>query len=282
MTSVSSVEFQGDGSGRALGRRAAILLWAVAALLLLPGDDAPRAQPAGKSWSHVRIAAEGARPPFNFFNAENVLDGFEIELGGELCRRMRVTCTFSAQEWERLIPGLRDNQFDAIMSGMEITDSRLEKIAFSKAYLRMPSAFVSARRRQIREASPEALEGRTIGVAAGSTHQSFLEERYPKSDVKIYENNEAAILDLAEGRIDVVFGEKDALTDFLKRRYEAKCCKFLADAPRDPAYFGEGYGIGLRQQDVELKAMFDKALDEVTADGTYARIAAKYFDFDVR
>jgi polar amino acid transport system substrate-binding protein len=250
----------------------------IAALMVgasLPGATA-------KDWQQVRIASEGARPPYNYLNAENQLDGFEIELGRELCARMKVTCTFVTQDWEGMIPNLRANQYDAIMAAMEITDSRLEKIAFSKAYLHMPSALVSARRRQIRDATQDTLKGRTIGVASGTPQETYLEERYPGSIVKTYDSNEDAILDLAEGRIDAVFGEKDALMDFLKRRYEAKCCKYLADVPRDPAFFGEGIGIGVRQQDTDLKAMFNKALDEITADGTYARIAAKYFDFEVR
>ncbi|MDB5652354.1 MAG: Extracellular solute-binding protein family 3 [Hyphomicrobiales bacterium] len=254
------------------------LLFAAA---LLAGAPLPATAQA-TDWKEVRIASEGARPPYNYLNADNQLDGFEIELGRELCARMKVTCTFVQQDWEGMIPNLRAKQYDAIMAAMEITDARLQKIAFTKAYLRMPSALVSARRRQIRDASPEALKGRTIGVASGTPQESYLEERYPESTVKTYESNEDAILDLAEGRIDAVLGEKDALTDFLKARYEAKCCKFLADVPRDPAYFGEGIGIGLRQEDSDLKAMFNKALDDMTADGTYAKIASKYFEFDVR
>ncbi len=55
----------------------------------------------------------------------------------------------------------------------------------------------------------------------------------------------------------------------------------LADVPRDPNYFGEGIGVGLRPDDQDLKALFDKALDEVVADGTYAKIRSKYFDFEI-
>ena len=256
------------------------LIWVSAAAM--PSHAQDQAAPAGRAWKEVRIASEGARPPLNFINAENELDGFEIDLGRALCARMKVTCTFVTQDWDSLIDGLRKNQYDAIMSDMEITDARLEKISFSKAYLHMPSAFVSARKRQIRGATPEDLAGRTIGVAAGSPHQAFLDDLYTKSTVQTYENNAAAILDLAEGRIDAVLGEKDELTDFLQKRYEAKCCKLLADIPRDPSYFGEGIGIGVRQQDTDLKTMFDKALDEITADGTYAKIAAKYYSFPVR
>lgn len=237
---------------------------------------------AAKDWPQIRFASEGARPPYNFLNGDSQLDGFEIELAREICARAKAECVFLQQDWESLIPGLRDNQYDAVIAAMEITDARREKVAFSKAYLHMPSSFVSARRRQIRDPSPDGLAGRTIGVAAETPQQTFLEDRYTKSTIKTYDGIDAAMLDLAEGRIDLMLGEKDAVTDFLKNRYEAKCCKLLADIPRDPAIFGEGLGIALRKTDPDLKALIDRALDEITQDGTYGRLADKWFGFDVR
>ena len=235
-----------------------------------------------KDWPRIRFASEGARPPYNYLNGDSQLDGFEIDLAREICARLKAECSFVAQDWESLIPGLLAGQYDAVIAALEINDRRREKIAFSEPYLHMPSSFVSARRRQIRDESPEGLAGRTIGVAADTPQQAYLEERYTKSTIKTYDGIEAAMLDLAEGRIDVMFGEKDAVTDFLKNRYEAKCCKLLADAPRDPAIVGEGLGIGLRKEDADLRALIDKALGDVMADGTYAKLAEKYFGFDTR
>jgi polar amino acid transport system substrate-binding protein len=234
------------------------------ALLQLPFSGASHA----KDWRVVRIASEGSRPPFNYLDNNGELAGFEIDLGRELCTRMKVTCTFVAQDWDGLIPNLLAGRYDAIMAAMEKTEDRLKKIDFSKPYVRMPSAFLAARQRQIRDPTPLGLAGRTIGVEAGGPHQT-------------YGTMEDAILDLAEGRIDLVFGDKDAIVDFQKTRREARCCKLLADVPRDPNYFGEGIGIGLRPDDQDLKALFDKALDEVVADGTYAKIRSKYFDFEI-
>jgi polar amino acid transport system substrate-binding protein len=51
--------------------------------------------------------------------------------------------------------------------------------------------------------------------------------------------------------------------------------------PRNPAYFGDGIGIGLRKDDTSLKVMFEKALDSSMADGAFARIRAKYFGFKI-
>jgi polar amino acid transport system substrate-binding protein len=264
-------------------RLSAIGLLFVSALLVLALlAQVPLSGPShAKEWRTVRIASEGARPPFNYLDANGELAGFEIDLGTELCRRMQVTCTFVTQDWDGMIPNLLAGRYDAIMAAMEKTEDRAKRIDFSHIYVHMPSAFLAARKRQIRESTPKGLAGRTIGVEAGGPHQSYLEDEFSESTVKTYGTLEDAILDLAEGRIDLVFGDKDAIDDFLKTRREAQCCKLLADVPSDPAYFGEGIGIGLRPDDQDLKTLFDTALDATIADGTFAKIRSKYFDFEI-
>lgn len=237
-------------------------------------------EPAAPAWKEIRIASEGARPPYNYLD-NNELAGFEIELARDLCTRMKATCSFVAQDWDGLIPGLLEHQYDAIMAAMEITDEAREKIAFTKPYVRMPSAFLASRENMIENASPDGLAGKSIGVESGGAHQAYVEDLYKQSEIHAYATLEEAILDLAEGRLDVVIGDKDALADFLKTRREAQCCVLTADVPRDPAYFGDGVGIGLRKEDKTLKAMFEKALDESVASGAFARIRAKYFDFEI-
>jgi polar amino acid transport system substrate-binding protein len=235
-----------------------------------------------KEWREVRIASEGARPPYNYLDPNGELKGFEIDLGNELCQRMNVTCVFFAQDWDSLIPALTGDRVDAIMAALEITDERLQTIDFSKPYVKMPNTFIVSKQTELRNAAPKSLKGRTIGVEADSPHQSYLENAYPDSPVKAYAGLDDAILDLAEGRIDAVFGDKEAVMDFMKNRREAQCCAVLDHVPRDPAFFSEGVGVGLRQTDQDLKAMFNKALDEAIADGAYARIRTKYFDFTIR
>jgi polar amino acid transport system substrate-binding protein len=235
---------------------------------------------APKVWHEVKIASEGARPPYNYLE-NNELAGFEIDLGQAICTRLAIKCTFVAQDWDSLIPGLLDHQYDAIMAAMEITEERREKITFSTPYVRMPSAFMIARTSTLKEATPAALAGKSIGVEAGGTHQAYLEDHFRDSEVHTYAVLEDAILDLAEGRIDTLIGDKDAIMDFIATRKEGQCCRILADVPRNPTYFGAGIGIGLRKEDKDLKDMFDKGLAAVLADGTYTRIRAKYFNFDI-
>ncbi len=264
---------------RALGLRSLGLAVCLVALSLgLLGSLA--ADSSQKKWSLLKIASEGARPPYNYLE-NNKLAGFEIDLARDLCARMKVSCTFVTQNWDGLIPGLLAHQYDAIMAAMEITDESRNQIAFSKPYIRMPSAIVTLKDHTSLDTSPAGLIGKTIGVESGGAHQAYAEDVYKQSEIRPYASLEEAILDLAEGRIDVVIGDEDAVASFLKTRKEGECCVIVADLPRDPAYFGDGIGIGLRKEDKTLKAMFEKALDSSMADGTFAKIRAKYFDFKI-
>ena len=229
---------------------------------------------------HLTIASEGARPPYNYFDGDR-LAGFEIDLGADLCRRLAVSCTFVAQDWDDMIPGLLAHRYDAIMAAMEITDARDKQIAFSMPYVRMPSAFLVRKDTSLAAATPAALAGRRIGVEQGGTHQAFLEKIYPDARIDTYGSLSDAILDLEAGRVDAAIGDKDAIVTFLKTRRDARCCKILADVPRYPAFFGDGIGIGLRKGDAALRAAFDKALVASMADGTFAKISARYFDFPI-
>jgi polar amino acid transport system substrate-binding protein len=261
-----------------LATRLGLLLFALAAWASpLCADPPPSSEP---KWKEIRIASEGARPPYNYLE-NNELAGFEIDLGRALCQRMNVTCHFIMQDWDALIPGLLDHQYDAIMAALEISDEARTKITFSEPYVRMPSAFVASRKNEFKDLTAAGLAHKAIGVVAGGDHEIFVEDMYPESDIHTFPTFEDAILDLAEGRVDVVLGDKDEATDFLDKNKEGQCCRMIGDVTRDPAYFGEGIGIGLRREDKGLKSIFNKALEDLKADGTFAQIRAKYFKFEI-
>jgi len=94
-----------------------------------------------KDWKKVVIATEGAYMPFNGHSPDGKLIGFEIDLGNNLCERMKITCEFVAQDWDGIIPGLTAGKYDAIMDGMSITAKRQEVIDFSRNYSRTPTTF---------------------------------------------------------------------------------------------------------------------------------------------
>ncbi|HEX8662570.1 MAG TPA: transporter substrate-binding domain-containing protein [Beijerinckiaceae bacterium] len=228
----------------------------------------------------IRIATEGAFPPFNYLEG-NEPQGFEIDLGKALCAAAKANCTFVVHEWDGMIKALLRGEYDAIMASVGITERRRARIAFSKPYYRIPASFVARKDGDVSAVAPAALAGKTVGTIDGSDHARFLEERYPDVQVRAFASLEEANLDLMAERLDLVLGDKLALIRFLDSR-EGACCRLVADAPFDSAFYHPGVGVGLRKEDIGLKALFDQALDTVIADGTYDRIRAKYFSFDIK
>ena len=265
------------------GRKLAMLAALLAGFALPPGTPMASAEEAAPpSKPAIRIAMEGAYPPFNFIDPDtNELRGFEVDLLKSLCEVMQARCEIVQHEWDGIIKGLINHEYDAVMSSLEITERRQKRVAFTDPYYRIPAVFVGPREVTPGEVTPQALAGKRIGTTERSDHETYLKTFYKESEVVLYAKPDEANLDLLVGRLDAVFGDELLLSKFLKSR-EGECCHVLGDAPADPAYRRELYGIALRKQDEDLRARFNHAIAQVKADGTYDRIRAEYFSFDIK
>lgn len=249
----------------------------------------------------IKIALEGAYPPWNTTLPDGKMAGFEIELADSLCQRMNVKCELMAQEWDGMIPGLNVGKFDAIMDGMSITEDRLKVIAFSTPYAREPNGFIVEKGgpldnmpnngkvynldkneaeaiKAIDEIKP-LLKDKTLGVQISTTHSRFV-EKYLKDavEVKQYKTTPEHDIDLAAGRIDLVLADRSIYNASLEtpelKNYTQSGPMFVGGV------IGNGVGIALRKTDTELKDQFDKAIKEAIADGTIKTLSEKWFKAD--
>ena len=79
----------------------------------------------------VRIASEGAYPPYNLINDKGDLDGYDIDVGNEICKRAQLECVWVKNDWDSILPNLKSSNYDAIMAGMSITTNREARASFS-------------------------------------------------------------------------------------------------------------------------------------------------------
>ncbi|MBP2315580.1 transporter substrate-binding domain-containing protein [Azospirillum soli] len=230
--------------------------------------------------SAVRIATEGAYPPFNFTKPDGQVAGLEVELAGALCERMKRPCTVVTQDWDGIIPGLMTRRYDAIMATMNITPERAKAIAFSNPYMVVPAYFVAAAGSPI-DGSAQSLKGKSVGAQTSTTHYRYVEKHFGKDvSLRSYDTASNLLADLKSGRIDAAITTGATASDWVKAD-TAKSIQLVGKPLIDADVFGPGVGVGLRKEDTELKAAFDAAIASVVQDGTLARIAAKYVDFSV-
>ena len=225
----------------------------------------------------LKIATEGAYPPFNYVDSDNKLHGFDVDIANALCERMKVECTIVAQDWEGIIPALIAKKYDAVVASMIATEERKQKIAFTNHYYRTPLSVAVAKDSDITDAQTQ-FKGRTVGAQASSTQAIYAEDVYDKAgaDVKLYPTLDEANSDLAAGRVDGVIADKFPLLAWVETAGK-DCCKILGDVAGTTA----DASIAVRQGDDALRERLNKALDENVADGTYKKISSRYFAFDI-
>lgn len=214
----------------------------------------------------VRMGTEGAYPPFNFINDNGQVDGFERELGDELCARAELTCEWVTTDWDSIIPNLQSGNYDTIIAGMNINEERSKIISFTQNYTPpAPSAYVGLTPDVDVEGGVIAAQVNTIQsghiASAGAT---LLEFATPDETVAAVRNGEA----------DAVFADKDYLAPIVAESGDA-----LVFVGED-VVLGAGVGMGLRQSDTELRGKFDAAITSMKEDGTLNTLIKKWFGDD--
>jgi arginine/ornithine transport system substrate-binding protein len=229
----------------------------------------------------LRVAVEGADPPFNYIDKDGNLAGFDVDIAEALCARLRMRCELVQQDWDGMVPGLLLGKYDAIVSSMAITAARKQALNFAGPYYQsIPARFVARKGDQI-EATPEGLAGKRIGVQRATTQAILLRVHFPDAVPALYDNESALEQDLASGTIDLAFADQVSLDAGFLKSDAGKGFAFVGPPVADPAIDGEGAGIALRQEDGDLVAAINRALAALRADGTYKKLNDKYFDFDI-
>ena len=233
-----------------------------------------------KDWTTVRIAMDATYPPFESLDPSGQIVGFDKDIGDALCERMKVKCEFANTAWDGIIPGLLASKYDAILSSMSITEERKQQIDFTDKIYNTPPAIAVPKDSTLKGVTPEDLAGITIGAQTSTTHANYAEEKFPNTELKIYPSPDEYKLDLSNGRLDAAIDDVVVLDEWVKSEAGA-CCMIIGTLTPDPVINGAGAGIGIRKEDTDLRDMFNKAIAEIIADGTYKKINDKYFSFDV-
>jgi polar amino acid transport system substrate-binding protein len=227
----------------------------------------------------LRIATEGAYPPFNFLNAKGEPEGFDVDIANALCKEMSVSCTIVAEPWVSILDGLRDRRYDVIVASMVQTPERDKVADFTDHYYRSRSIFVG-RKELVTSKGAENLAGKRIGTAKATIQAAYLAENFAKkSTVIVYDDTAIQLEKLVGGEVDAILADTLTGFDFLKTE-KGKNFDFIGEAlPLDDV--SSEARIAVREGDARLKDALDKALQSIRLDGTYDRINRKYFPFSV-
>lgn len=226
--------------------------------------------------------APEAFPPFYTQDSSGNWTGWEVEITDAICDAAKLECELTPIAWDGLIPSLKSKKIDLIMNSLTITPQRLEEIDFSDKYYSGPTVVVGPKGEKF-DATPEGLKGKVLGVQVSTINAIYAKKHFSEAvaEIKEYQTQDEANQDMVAGRIDAIQARRIALDPFLKSDEGKACCDLKGYVAADIEVLGPGVGAGLRKGDSALKDKINAAIKEIRANGKYAEITKKYFDFDI-
>ena len=218
------------------------------------------------------VGLDDSFPPMGFRDENNEIVGFDIDLAREVADRLGVEVEFKPVVWETIGMSLNNGDIDMIWNGCTITEAREKEMKFSTPYLQNQQIIVVKPGSDIKTKAD--LAGKTVAIQLGSSSQEALERDLDVfnalADVRKFENNVDALLDLKVERVDAV------VVDLVVGSY------YMSLHPEDyivlkESFKDEFYGIGMRKEDDTFVSAINDALEEMSKDGSADAISQKWF-----
>lgn len=224
-----------------------------------------------KNSGEVSFAMSGGYPPFNYFNKQNELVGFDVDVAKEVAKRLNVNLKPVTTEWSGIIEGLRSGIYSGILGSMAATEQRKKVVDFSTPY------YYSGAQMFVRSdspyTSPEDLKDKAIGLVTGTTFEQDA-KNLGVSDIRLYKDDTHTLTELSNGVIEGV------ITDRVVGVNAMNSGKFKIKPLGSPLR-KEDIAVAFRKEDKTLTEEVNKILKQMHEDGTLTEISKKWLKVDI-
>lgn len=223
------------------------------------------------------LGLDDSFPPLGFRDDDtNEIVGYDIDLGKEVAKRLGVKFRAQPIDWDAKEMELATGKIDCIWNGFTITEDRKNSLSFTDAYLNNEQVLVVRADSGI--TTLDGMTGKVLGIQSGSSAQEAVDdnEKFAASLEKtiMFKDNITALNDLEIGGVDGV------VMDSVVANYSiSKTGKPFIVVEEGLAK--EGYGIGFRKSEPQLRDEVVKILNEMAKDGTITAISTKWFGKDI-
>lgn len=219
----------------------------------------------------LTMATNAEFPPYEFYEGDKVV-GIDAEIAAVIAEKLGMELEIVDTAFDSIIPAIVAGKYDMGMAGMTVTDERLEEVNFSESYATGVQVVIVNEGSEI--TTVDDLTGDknyTIGVQTGTTgdlYSTWDIEDEGLGTVSRFNKGADAVEALKIGKVDCVIIDNEPAKAFVA---ESEGLKIL-----DTAYAEEQYAIAVSKENTELLDNINKALEELTADGTLKSIVDKY------
>ena len=214
----------------------------------------------------LRMGTNATFPPYEFVGDDGNVQGIDADIAAAIADKLGMKIEITDMEFDSLIPALQSDTIDVALAGMTVAPDRQENVDFSDSYAKGVQVIIVKDGSDI--ASPDDLEGKSIGVQTGTTGDIYCTDDYGEEHVMAYDDGFTAVQALMNGQVDCVVIDNAPAQEFVKNNAGLTIL--------DTEYANEDYAIGLNKGNTALLDAINTALNELISDGTVQTIIDKY------
>lgn len=223
------------------------------------------------------VGLQSGYPPFEFMDTQGKIVGFDIDLAGRIAEKLKKTLVLKDMEFEGEILSLKQGKIDLIMSGMNMTPSRLKEILMvpyhGEAATTLSLIFWNKIPEGVHSLEDIAhLPDPTVSVESGAIPETYM-SRYQGIHTKSFQGALGPLMDVKYGKSVANLVEPD-VAEYLKQQHPE--IKILSvPLPKEETILG--FGIGIKKENQELFQQIKHIIQELKASGELKQLEDKWF-----
>jgi arginine transport system substrate-binding protein len=225
----------------------------------------------------LTIGLQSGYPPFEFMDSKGHIIGFDVDLANIIAAKLDKQLVIKDMEFEGLILSLKQGKIDLIMSGMNMTPSRLKEIAMVPYHGDTATHLSLIFWGQIPEGIQKLediahLPHGSVSVESGTIPEAFM-GRYPQIQVKSFQGALAPLMDVKYGKSTANLVEPD-VAEYLKGQHPQIT---IIQVPLPPEEQILGFGIGIKKENQELYKQITAIIEELKRSQEVKKLEDKWF-----
>ena len=224
-----------------------------------------------KERGRLIVALEPEFKPFEYVDESGTLVGFDVDLARILAAEMKIDVEFVRVKWESIMATLLTGKADLIMSGMTATPERALKLSYSDPYFHTITVLLVSKSRaaDVKSIADLNQDGRIVAVKQGTTGDVAAHKRCPKAKIVSYPTENAAALEVAQGRADAFLYDLRSIQNH-QAQHPDSTFTILTPVSVEP------YAIAFRKGDPDTHAWLNLVLHHLRLDGRLKDLYDKY------
>ena len=209
-------------------------------------------------------------PPYEMTTDDGGFAGIDIEIAEAIAEKLGLELVIDDMDFDGALLAVQQGKSDMVMAGVTVNEKRLKVMDFSNSYATGVQVVI------VKEGSDVTMDNlgdKLIGTQRGTTGYIYASDTPEnggcgEDHVVAYDSGITAVQALMNGQVDAVIIDNAPAQEFVKANPGLTIL--------EGEWAVEDYAIGFAKGNTELKEAVNKALAELTADGTIQKIIDKY------